>query len=262
MDELARFFAFETRLFERLSTRIELFPYGMAFFDEVYRDRYSSNFLLADRSSASVSAQELIDAADSILGGAGYTHREVAVRDDILGEGLAPSFSAAGYEVEKDVIMVHRRRPDRGPDLAVEETPFDALEPLIHEIYRRASWAKTEEMVRAFTEQHRKYERVIGARFFAARIDGTLTGNCELYVDGVEAQIENVGTLEEWRGRGVARAVVLGALDAARAAGAENVFIVADEDDWPRDLYARLGFDRIGRVWVFLRWPEENAAPV
>jgi predicted N-acetyltransferase YhbS len=61
-------------------------------------------------------------------------------------------------------------------------------------------------------------------------------------VDGLDAQVENVDTLEEFRGRGVARSVVLRAVEAARDADAEHVFIVADDADWPRDLYARLGF--------------------
>ncbi len=126
------------------------------------------------------------------------------------------------------------------------------MRPLIDEIYRRDT-TLTPETGRRFTEQHGKYERVIGARFFAVRLDGTLAGNCELYLDGADAQVEFVDTLEEFRGRGIARAVVLAAAEAARAAGATRVFIVADDDDWPKDLYARLGFDRMARTWQFIR---------
>ena len=35
--------------------------------------------------------------------------------------------------------------------------------------------------------------------------------------------------------------------------GTELVFIVADDDDWPKDLYGRLGFEPIGRAWVVHR---------
>ena len=43
--------------------------------------------------------------------------------------------------------------------------------------------------------------------------------------------------------------------------GHELIFIVADDDDWPKDLYARLGFDPIGRAWAFTRpGPEHPAA--
>jgi GNAT superfamily N-acetyltransferase len=134
-------------------------------------------------------------------------------------------------------------------------TQFGAPFTLLHEIYLRQPWATSDETVRVFTEQHGKYERVIGARFFVVRLEDALAGNCELYVDGLDAQVENVATLEEFRGQGVARATVLGAVNAAREAGVQHPFIVADEADWPKDLYARLGFDRVGRTWQFLRAP-------
>jgi GNAT superfamily N-acetyltransferase len=251
MDDLARFFALERRLLERLSTRTEPFEHGVAYLDEEYRERWNSNFLLAEAPLDGVSAESLLDAAERILGGAGYTHREVVVRDDDAGERLAPSFAERGFTVERNLLMAHRRAPDRASDLPVEELTFAEVRPLIREIYRRDGALTSEDTAHAFTEQHGKNERVIGARFFVARLDGALAGDCELYVDGPDAQVEFVDTLEEFRGRGVARAVVLAAVGAARAAGATRVFIVADEDDWPKDLYSRLGFDRIGRTWQF-----------
>jgi hypothetical protein len=33
------------------------------------------------------------------------------------------------------------------------------------------------------------------------------------------------------------------------------ILIEADRDDWPRELYRRLGFDEIGRTCAFLRKP-------
>ena len=81
-------------------------------------------------------------------------------------------------------------------------------------------------------------------------------------MDGPDAQLENVDTLEEFRSRGIARAVVLRAIQAAREAGVEHVFIVADEAGWPGKLYQRLGFDRVGRTWQFTRWPKASLSRV
>lgn len=261
MNELTRFFALERRLLERLSTRIESFEHGIAFLDEEFRDRYDSNFLLVDQPPEGVPAAALLEAADRILGGASFPHREVAVRDDRHGERLAPAFAEHRYTVERNIVMAHRRSADRGPDLLTEELSFAEVRPLLHEMYRRQPWTTSEETVRAFTDQHGKFERVIGARFFAVRFDTTLAGCCELYLDGLDAQVENVGTLEEVRRRGVARTVVLRAVEAARVAGAQHVFIVADEADWPMELYGRLGFVRLGRTWQFTRWPERVPQP-
>ena len=96
----------------------------------------------------------------------------------------------------------------------------------------------------------------VGARFFAQRLDGRIAGSCELYLEGDVAQIEDVNTLEEFRGRGVARNVVLRAAEEAARSGATFVFLFADEQDWPRHLYARLGFDEVGQSRLFTRWPE------
>jgi hypothetical protein len=29
-------------------------------------------------------------------------------------------------------------------------------------------------------------------------------------------------------------------------------FLLAEEDDWPKELYRRLGFEPVGRIWDFL----------
>jgi predicted nuclease with TOPRIM domain len=47
--------------------------------------------------------------------------------------------------------------------------------------------------------------------------------------------------------------VVVAASRAARAANAELVIVTADADDWPRQLYARLGFEPLGLVERFRR---------
>ena len=70
--------------------------------------------------------------------------------------------------------------------------------------------------------------------------------------DGV-AQIDEVTTVEQYRRRGLARAVVVGALRASLEADAELVFLVADEADWPMRWYERLGFEPIGRRYELIR---------
>src|SRR4029078_5679572 len=96
-------------------------------------------------------------------------------------------------------------------------------------------------------------------RVFSSRVGDEIVAMCELYVRGSMAQIEDVNTLEEFRNRGLARAVVQRAADEARQAGAETVFLHALDDGVPKELYAKLGFDPIGYVWSFVR---PSAAPV
>jgi GNAT superfamily N-acetyltransferase len=161
-----------------------------------------------------------------------------------------------GWEfASRYVVMAQHRAPDRPPDpmievLAVGETDWAngrramiAMEPFGHD----------DELGAQLVELDRRLARSTTVRHFAAVVDGEIASYAGLYLDAEVAQIEDVATLEEFRGRGLARAVVLQAAEEARRSGAELVFLVADEADWPRRLYARLGFDPIGSEHVFGR---------
>jgi predicted GNAT family acetyltransferase len=92
-------------------------------------------------------------------------------------------------------------------------------------------------------------------RHFAVRAEGRVVSAAELYSDGRTAQVEDVATSPDNRGRGLASAVVLRAVEEAVASGHDFVFLVASDGSWPKELYARLGFETIGHTWSFLRKP-------
>jgi ribosomal protein S18 acetylase RimI-like enzyme len=79
---------------------------------------------------------------------------------------------------------------------------------------------------------------------------------CKLWRRGGVAQVEDVVVLPAARGRGFGRAVVTAAIAAARTMELELLFIVADDDDWPKELYAKLGFQHVGRLRIFDRRPQ------
>ena len=93
------------------------------------------------------------------------------------------------------------------------------------------------------------------ARYFVGAADGVDGCHATLYSDGVIAQVEDIGTITALRGRGLARAVCCAAVDAALEAGHELIFVVADDEDWPKDLYGKLGFDPVGKAWNCTRPP-------
>ena len=99
----------------------------------------------------------------------------------------------------------------------------------------------------------RTIAQALTARFFAVRGGGEVVAYVDLYHDGRTAQIEDLATLEEHRGRGYASALVLRALEEARQAGCDLVFLVADAEDWPKLLYGRLGFVELGRYVKLIR---------
>jgi GNAT superfamily N-acetyltransferase len=65
------------------------------------------------------------------------------------------------------------------------------------------------------------------------------------------AFVDQVATLRAERERGLARAVTVAALAAAREWNAGLIALFADADDWPQLFYASLGFEPVGRQTVF-----------
>jgi ribosomal protein S18 acetylase RimI-like enzyme len=252
--DLERALDLERGLAERTSTRIEPFPWGRAFYRDDLRERYYSNYVRVERSLAGVEVEDLVAATDVALGGLG--HRQIQVGDEADGARIALGLAERGYTAEHSAMMALRRDPDRPGDLeAVEELGHAEARPFLVEVYRRELTDAEQPLVERFADFRRAVQEVANGRFFAQRVEGRLAGLCELYlVDGV-AQVEHVDTLEEFRGRGIARNVVLRAVHEARAAGANLIVIGADLDDWPYELYRRFGFDEIGRMWAFTKAP-------
>lgn len=85
--------------------------------------------------------------------------------------------------------------------------------------------------------------------------DGRTAAYCLLWLDDRQvALIQPVGTVPEHRGKGLAKAVSLAALHAARAAGAKQAVVAPRGDDGypvPARLFSGLGFDYTARNLIF-----------
>jgi ribosomal protein S18 acetylase RimI-like enzyme len=104
----------------------------------------------------------------------------------------------------------------------------------------------SEETVRQLVARRAAFDAPVTA--FAAFAEGRPVAHLDLRRrDGV-AEIDNVGTLPDHRNHGYARALVLHAIARARSQGDDLIFLLADAEDWPRELYAKLGFGVIGEI--------------
>ena len=163
---------------------------------------------------------------------------------------------AAGWTVERHVAMVPRRPPDRPPPPhAVAELPATRTAAARRASMRDEPWGDpaTIDSVLAANEALSAARR---EREFASLDDsGEPVSMAKLFSDpdGVIGQIEDVVTVPLARNRGHARSVIAAALKASRDAGHELTFLWADEDDWPRRLYDKLGWDVVGRRWRLRR---------
>jgi GNAT superfamily N-acetyltransferase len=241
--------AFETRR----AAEVVPFRYGTALFNRSLPRLWDWNTLRVEAADGA-SAADLAAEADRVQGAAGFLHRKLTVDDEPTGERLAPGFDELGWQTQRLVVMAHHRDPDRDPDLGiVEEVGEEELRPARLAAAQKESWSKDPETIRQLLLGKQLKAEATSIRSFAASVDGAPASYCELYADGRTAQIEDVATLADHRGRGLATAVVLRALAEARATGHDLVFLVAFADDWPKELYAKLGFDPIGLFYSFLR---------
>ncbi len=235
------------RLLEaRASERTVPTAHGMGHLTDSAPDVYDANYLTAEGAPAAVLAAE----ADTLL--EAHRHRRVIVEGGV--PGLAAEFAALGYDLATHLVLAHEREPDRLVDTSfVREVPLDELLPARTAATLAEPWGD-EEIARQLNHAKRLVSAVVPTRFFAALVDGEVAGYCELReLDGV-AQIEDVEVLERFRGRGLGRAVVQRALEEGRRRS-EIVWLEALADDWPRELYAKLGFHLVDRRDVYTKLP-------
>jgi ribosomal protein S18 acetylase RimI-like enzyme len=241
-SHLGRAYAFLERA-DMAGEREEPSGVGTAVFDDAVPRRLDSNFLRVEREADPA----LVQAEAERLG-----RRMIFAPDSEVGERLVPYFQEQGWVIRRHVLMAQLRDPERTADLSVvREVEEPELRAARQQVVAGQPWASPEIMAELFAAK-RLIGRRVRTRYFGVVVDGEVASYTDLYQAGADAQIEDVGTLHEFRERGYATAVVLAAIAAARGDGAEFVFLVADLEDWPKDLYRRLGFDELGYFVKFI----------
>jgi ribosomal protein S18 acetylase RimI-like enzyme len=259
MTELERCISFLREIDRRAAGRQVPFRFGTAYLREELPSVWSRNYLSLEHDLDEATAELLAAEAERVLGEAGVAHRKIEVFDADAGERLAPGLAKLGWQVECDVVMVATRPPDREGNLSVvDEVTHEELVAVWAEANRSEGHIDDENVIDQLAEGKRVLASAIDVRFFGARVDGEIGAYCELYSLGGTGQIENVLTLERHRNRGLAQALVLKALATSRAAGNDLTFLLANRDDWPKELYRKLGFDEVGVIHDFVIPPPKS----
>jgi GNAT superfamily N-acetyltransferase len=205
---------------------------------------------------AFVDAAAIARIADAWLGH--LAHRYVVVDDGAAGERIAPELRRAGWSVQRTVFMCLRRAADRAARSGVARQATADEIRAVELRMGREEWPFGDDSLPARLVAGMDALRA-GTRSncFVAGENGELSAACTLFLErarGGIAMLDNVGTLTASRRRGLGRAVIQAAVDAARASGCSPILVAADADDWPRELYARIGFEALG-IQVALTLP-------
>jgi len=154
-----------------------------------------------------------------------------------VGDARREPFAARGWRTLRLLYMRHEAVPETAPAIDVEEVPYDAVKSL------RVAWHEEDfpgQGPTGYHEQAREVAMAHGARVFAVRRGGEAVGFAQLEYAGDGAEITQVYVHPDHRGGGLGTAITRASIDAAGPVG--DLWISADDEDRPKELYRRLGF--------------------
>jgi GNAT superfamily N-acetyltransferase len=176
----------------------------------------------------------------------------ITVRHERVARALTTPLAALGYRPVHELLMLLGERPVAldapAPILEVKPADLEASR-----IAAQLEAGRGAHVGRQLGSRDRLIARIAAQRCFAVVLSGEVVARCQIYSRSRVAQIENVYTTPAHRGRGLARALLTHAAFAARAAGAEIVFLVTAAEDWPQAFYRRAGFLDAALLPRFLR---------
>jgi ribosomal protein S18 acetylase RimI-like enzyme len=229
--------------------------WGAVVTDARYPAIHDVNYARVEGPQPDLRLAEVREAMLPALREAGATHEHVVLFDPTNMDPFLEDLRARGDRIGWDTAMEFVGPP---PDGVAEANPVEEIEAFDPDFWaaQRRAFHEFDVTDDAALDQILAWERDVllpfGKRWFGARIDDAFAGFGALLVHGEAGYADNIVTLPEARRRGVAGSVVLRIVAEARAAGAERVFLLADQPG-PIRLYGRLGFRECGRIASSLR---------
>ena len=244
----ARAVAFLCAIEDACAEQLVPTPGGHAVIDNRHPRLWDANHLRVEGPEAP--AMDALAAAAEIHFGR-LRFRAITVLEESVGEALAAPLHARGYGAYHHLLMLLGAvPPPPDPAIAIAEITSAqmAASRLGAAIEREVG---DEEVGRQLASRDLLIDAATDVRWLAVRDGDEIAARCRLFTEGGVAQVENVYTAPAHRSRGFAGALVSHAVRAARAGGAEIVFLVTDADEWPQQLYRRLGFAGAGLLHRF-----------
>jgi GNAT superfamily N-acetyltransferase len=251
MGELERTWGFECASHDLIARGSTPFEFGTALYDDAFPRVYDANFVRFERGFDELTGDRVEALADELQ--ASLAHRKVVVPDEQAGARVADELRARGWRYYTLVTMAYRG----GGVLDAGERAVEEVEPPALRSARERSLDDDKRDAEARRQIIEYTEHVAAAtpmRLIVARGDrGEIGSFCSLFQRECVGEVDDVTTLEQYRRRGLGTAVISAAVNASLADGDTLTFLVADEGDWPKDWYARLGFEPIGRRYELVR---------
>lgn len=226
----------EHRVHEAGSLQQQPFPGGVAYRNDELPLVWDVNFIRVDRL-----AVDLVSTVERLQGDQG--HYKVLIENPGVLEAHSPELIGRGFS-RRDLVAL-ARTPGGQLDPDVRELPYEQVKPFRFEVHMEQLTPPREDVADQVGRVHDRTHDVTGERWFVIHADGEPAGHLIVYPGDGLAQIEDVGVLNRFRGRGLARRLLDHALQVIADDGHDTAFITAETNDWPHDFYRRLGFEHV-----------------
>jgi GNAT superfamily N-acetyltransferase len=236
MRELVeRMRALEHAVHEAGALRREEFAGGVAYYNEELPLVWDVNFVRVDHPTV-----DLVATIERLQ--ARQDHYKVLIEDPLLVEQCGPELVGRGFARRGLVALA--REPGGRLDPDVRELPYEQVKPFRFKVHMEQLVPPRADVADQVGRVHERTHGRTDERWLVIHVGGEPAGHLIVYSDGGLAQIEDVGVLRRFRGRGLARRMVEHALEVV-AADHDAVFLTAETNDWPADFYRRLGFEHV-----------------
>lgn len=246
-DTAARARAWHHARHDAVCDVIEPWAHGTVVRATRYPDYFDLNAVRVEDDPA-MSTKELVAFADEAL--AELAHRRLDFDLVDAAERLRGGFEAEGWEAARLLWLRHEAPLPPGPDIEVEAVSYDTVQDL------RLAWNREDfpdHDPGAFPGQEREVALSQDVQVLAVRERSVPVAFAQLQQQGAAAEITHVYVHPEQRGNLLGTALTRAAIDAAEAV--RDLWIVADDEARPKELYARLGFRPAWAAMEFTRLP-------
>lgn len=257
MDKLSKIIECEKSYYQCFSKCLEMAVYRR-FIDMELPDMYDHNFTYIKQQMPSSDLRKLIANELSISKKSGKDFCKVVM--DYMPEmpltvnGVKPQMSRMGYYELKvyDLARFSSNCDCRIKKVTTEDMVDDILFlDLIHDrdtlgadFCRRRAWRRG-----------KVYLSNYGVNSYVCYKSVMPVGNVDLYFyDGV-AKIEDFAVIPKAQRMGYGTAILKHVIEIVRIRGIHRIYLVTDEEDTAKEMYRKLGFEKIGeRIEAFYRW--------
>jgi ribosomal protein S18 acetylase RimI-like enzyme len=244
------------RALDDLFSNVEPTWWGAVVTDGRFPRIWDANYGRVDVEAPGLTAADVETELIPALRSAGSTTQHIVTFHPESSTRLLTELSTRGHRIGWDLVM-HLSEPPPPSPSSSSSGPIDVeeLRPS-EELWERvaASFELFGVDPQESVDELRAIETDVllpgGKRWFGVRDDrGTVVSLAALVLLADVGYVDNVATFPGARGHGYASAVTRAVIDAARGAGVEGIFLLADPDEEAViRMYERLGFRDAGRL--------------